>query len=575
MYSDKKNISILTSLLVAHGIQKAVVCPGSRNAPIVHNFSEHPLTKCFPVTDERSAGFFAIGLALATHQVVAVCVTSGSALLNLAPAVAEAHEQHIGMVVISADRPQQWIEQLDGQTITQPNVFGTMVNSSVNLPENIADEEEHWYCNRLINEALLATRSPLDGPVHINVPLAEPLFNFNVESLPEERVIRRHPATSDCSQVVRWLFEAKRPMVVMGQCAPKMPRSLWRKVIQLIDKTGVLLAERLSDLPQTIHVDEAMAIVADREEYVPDLIIYIGGVLVSKRMRHFLRKTHAQRVVMLSRDTIIHDVTMHLTDVVQANVEDFFSEVARMGDDHEGTDAVNPMPIPGKEQQEYHRKWASVFQFVENCAMSYLPAFSQMAAVKYFEEQLADMDYDFHVHYANSSSIRLANIYAGQHVYCNRGVNGIEGSLSTAAGFSAATDDMVFCIIGDLSFFYDQNALWNSNLKGNLRVILLNNGGGGIFSTLKGLELDETSKCLVAGGHHTRAQGICLQNDIGYLKAHDMEEMRIGIVTLLTKDTSRPMLLEIFTEAETDAKVMNDYYQTMNTYLLWQKENGK
>ena len=194
MYSEKKNINILTSLLVAHGIRHAVVCPGSRNAPIVHNLFEHPKIKCYPVTDERSAGFFALGIAQATQQAVAVCVTSGSALLNLAPAVAEAHEQHYRIVVISADRPQRWIEQLDGQTLPQPNAFNTLVNKSVTLPENINDDENHWYCNRLVNEALLATRFPADGPVHINVPIAEPLFGFTVEELPEERVIHRRVA---------------------------------------------------------------------------------------------------------------------------------------------------------------------------------------------------------------------------------------------------------------------------------------------------------------------------------------------------------------------------------------------
>ena len=183
----------------------------------MHNLCVHPKIKCYPVTDERSAGFFAIGLAQATHLAVAVCVTSGTALLNLSPAVAEAHEQHIPLVVISADRPQQWIEQLDGQTIPQPNAFNTLVNKSVSLPENIINEEDHWYCNRLVNEALLAIRFPSKGPVHINIPIAEPLFGFSVEELPQERVIHRSFEGCDGVQVARWLLEAKRPMVVMGQ----------------------------------------------------------------------------------------------------------------------------------------------------------------------------------------------------------------------------------------------------------------------------------------------------------------------------------------------------------------------
>ena len=570
MYSDKKNINILTSLLAAHHIRHAVVCPGSRNAPIVHNLCVHPKIECFPVTDERSAGFFALGVAQATRQVVAVCVTSGSALLNLAPAVAEAHEQHIRVVVISADRPQQWIEQLDGQTLPQPNAFNSLVNKSVTLPENITNEEDHWYCNRLVNEALLATRFPVNGPVHINVPIAEPLFGFSVEELPEERVIHRHIEGCDGTQVARWFLEAKRPMVVMGQYFSDIhlyDNDTRRKALELMDALGVVLAERLCNLPlQTIHVDEALALVEGQEDFFPDLIVFFGGTVVSKRLKQFMRKAKDAQVVMINQDGNIHDVSMHLNDVVRMrDVEELFYALLNLYDTN--------LELKSSETPVYHRKWEAVLCFASKFADNYQPAFSQMATVKYFEEQLTDMEYDYHVHYANSSPIRLANIFAGQPVYCNRGVNGIEGTLSTATGFAATTDDKVFCVIGDLSFFYDQNALWNQNLKGNLRIILLNNGGGGIFSNLKGLEQSEAKGRFISGEHHTQAKGICAQNDIGYLRACNMEEMQIGIVTLLTKDTMRPMLLEVLTDMEADTQAINDYYQQMKQ--LWQKENGK
>ena len=570
MYSDKNNINILTSLLVAHGIRHAVVCPGSRNAPIVHNLFEHPKIKCFPVTDERSAGFFAIGIAQATHQPVAVCVTSGSALLNLAPAVAEAHEQHVRIVIISADRPQQWIEQLDGQTLPQPNAFNSLVNISVTLPETVADDEGHWYCNRLVNEALLAARFPANGPVHINVPISEPLFGFTEKELPGERVIHRRFAGCDGVQVAKWFLKAKRPMVVMGQHFSDIhlyDNDTRRKAIDLMDAQGVVLSERLCNLPsQMVHVDEALSLIGDGEDYLPDVIVYFGGTVVSKRLKQFMRKAKDARVVMINEDGNIHDVMMHLTDVVQMrDVKEVFNALLNLYD--------TKFELKNSETQEYHRKWEAVLRFASKFADNYQPAFSQMATVKYFEEQLTDMEYDFHVHYANSTPIRLANIYAQQPVYCNRGVNGIEGTLSTAAGFATATDDKVFCVIGDLSFFYDQNALWNQNLRGNLRIILLNNGGGGIFSNLKGLEQSGARDLLIAGRHHTQAKGICAQNDIGYLCARDMEEMQIGVVTLLTKDTNRPMLLEVLTDMEADTKVMNDYYQQMKQ--LWQKENGK
>ena len=188
-----------------------------------------------------------------------------------------------------------------------------------------------------------------------------------------------------------------------------------------------------------------------------------------------------------------------------------------------------------------------------------------MAAVKALEKQLNAPKHgqSFHVHYANSTPIRLANIFARHSVYCNRGVNGIEGSLSTAAGFSCVTDENVFCVIGDLSFFYDQNALWNQNLKGNLRILLLNNGCGGIFNTLKGLEGSPARSRFVAAEHHTTAEGICQQNDVVYLQAKNMDEMQQGIDTLLSIKSNRPILLEVFTEAQTDAQVIQEYYSTL------------
>ena len=166
-------------------------------------------------------------------------------------------------------------------------------------------------------------------------------------------------------------------------------------------------------------------------------------------------------------------------------------------------------------------------------------------------------------HYANSTAIRLANIFAQHSVYCNRGVNGIEGSLSTAAGFSVVTEDNVFCVIGDLSFFYDQNALWNQNLQGNFRILLLNTGKGGIFNLRRGLEQSPARDKYVAAEHHTSAEGICQQNDIVYLKAENMEQLQQGVSTLLNINSSRPVLLEVFTDPAEDERVFKDYYKTL------------
>ena len=561
MYSNKENVNILTSLLLEYGVSDAVVCPGSRNAPIVHNLSVCEAIRCRPVTDERSAAFYALGLAIATRRPTVVCVTSGSALLNVMPAVAEAAYQHVPLVVISADRPQQWIDQLDGQTIPQPDALGRFVRKAVQLPEPHNDEER-WLCRRLVNEAMHLASCRQGAPVHINVPISEPLFEFNIEQLPQlSRFNNIKRATiKDASMDMPDAFHnATRPMIVIGQLAHG---TISHETIRSLSEKYVVMSEPLSNPSyMTIHFDEAIRYIVsdnssinddedDKTAYYPDYVIYVGDTLVSKPARRFLRNVKAPSCLITPDAADIHDPLMTLTDIVECDTDSINALLASLCDAPD-TD----------ERCRFHDRWQSFLDAYAAHADAYAPEYSQMATVKYFEEQLADLDIDICVHYANSSAVRLACIYAQHYVWCNRGVNGIEGSLSTAAGFSLATHDMTVCVIGDLSFFYDQNALWNSNLRGNLRIILLNNRGGGIFRQLPGLSDSPAADDLVMASHENTAQGICTQNDIGYMSAKNMDEMQIGVVTLLTRESERPMLLEVFTDSNDDVKALEKYFK--------------
>ena len=561
MYSNKENVNILTSLLLEYGVSDAVVCPGSRNAPIVHNLSVCEAIRCRPVTDERSAAFYALGLAIATRRPTVVCVTSGSALLNVMPAVAEAAYQHIPLVVISADRPQQWIDQLDGQTIPQSDALGRFVRKAVQLPEPHNDEER-WLCRRLVNEAMHLATCRQGAPVHINVPISEPLFEFSTEQLPQLSRFNniKRAAIKDASMDMPDAFhEAKRPMIVIGQLAHG---TVSHETIRSLSEKYVVMSEPLSNPSyMTIHFDEAIRYIVsdnssinddedDKTAYYPDYVIYVGDTLVSKPARRFLRNAKAPSCLITPDAADIHDPLMTLTDIVECDTDSINALLASLCDAPD-TD----------ERCRFHDRWQSFLDAYAAHADAYAPEYSQMATVKYFEEQLADLDIDICVHYANSSAVRLACIYAQHYVWCNRGVNGIEGSLSTAAGFSLATHDMTVCVIGDLSFFYDQNALWNSNLRGNLRIILLNNRGGGIFRQLPGLSDSPAADDLVMASHENTAQGICTQNDIGYLSAKNMDEMQIGVVTLLTRESERPMLLEVFTDSNDDIKALEKYFK--------------
>ena len=547
MYSNKENVNILTALLVAHGLRHAVCCPGSRNSPIVHNLHACPDIECYPVTDERSAGFYALGMSQALKEPVVVCVTSGTALLNLAPAVAEAYYQHIPLVVVSADRPQAWIDQLDGQTLPQPDALGRFVKKAVSLPES-HDDESRWYCNRLVNEALLETHHHGYGPVHINVPISEPLFDYTVSELPEERsicLLNPRCYKSLLLECVGQLYTSRKPMVIIGQMSTEglIPQDLYA-----ISLFAVVLNESLSVGEGGAHFDEVLYAVGDNPDYQPDFVLYLGDTLVSKRLKQWLRNLNDTHIWAVTEDGSIHDTSMQLYGVIEGHPADVIDDLV----DSAGIKAV-------QSTEEFKTRWDKVLAKVNKRVDNYQPAYSQMAAVKCFEESLGTAE-DEHVHYANSTAIRLANIYARHFVYCNRGVNGIEGSLSTAAGFSVVTDETVYCVIGDLSFFYDQNALWNQNLCGNLRILLLNNGRGGIFNLLKGLEESPARDQYVAAEHHTSAEGICQQNHITYLKAENMDEMQQGIDTLLYIESDRPVLLEVFTDSTEDERAFRDYY---------------
>lgn len=516
-YSSKENVNILTALLVAHGVRHAVVCPGSRNAPIVHNLEACPDIQCHPLTDERSAGFCALGMIDATNQPVVVCVTSGSALLNLAPAVAEAYYRHRPLVVVSADRPPQWIDQLDGQTLPQLDALGRFVAKAVTLPEP-ADDETRWYCERLVNEALLEHRAP----VHINIAISEPLFDFSCPSLPAVRCMERIEAEMPnhvLSHIGRMFMLSKRPMLISGQ-------------------------------PFNRRLDEMVMLVEHDESYVPDLVVYVGLPIVSKRVRKFLRRSKESWLINETGE--VSDPLMNLTKVI-------------VGDPDMVVDHLHF--LLEQDPHPFVQRWQTLAAKVDEAMSTFDAPFSQLLAVRQLEMRLSALPMVYR-HYANSTAIRLANSFATGALWCNRGVNGIEGSLSTAVGQAMGVSPWpLFCVIGDLSFFYDQNALWNNQLPSNLRILLLNNGGGGIFRLLPGLEQSPARDTLVSAAHHTTAAGICQQYGVGYRTAVDADSLTDGLQWLVSA-SDRPLLLEVTTDAAIDEQVMRSYYQTILRYPI-------
>ncbi len=552
MFSDKKSILQLTALLRAHGVTKVVLCPGSRNAPLVHTLSTHPDFTCYAMTDERSAGFFAIGLALNGGQPAAVCCTSGSALLNLHPAVAEAYYQQVPLVVISADRPAAWIGQMDGQTVPQPDVFRTLVKKSVNLPEIRTDEDE-WYCNRLINEALLETRHRGKGPVHINVPVSEPLFQFTASELPPVRVITRYQGLNvydrNYNDLIDRLNRHKRRMIIVGQM--NLIYLFEKRYSKLLYKHFVWMTEHLGNRtipgPPIKNFDAALHALPDEkiEAMMPDLLITYGGHVVSKRLKNFLRQHPPKEHWHVSPDGEVVDLYGTLTTIIEMDPFEFLEKIAGL------LDTAAP---------EYPRTWETYSKTIPEPQFAY----SEMAAVGALVKRLPEHCV---LHLANSSAVRYAQLYPlpdEVEICCNRGVNGIEGSLSSAVGYAACSEKINFVAVGDLSFFYDMNALWNGHIRPNLRILLLNNGGGGVFHTLPGLDMSGTSHKFITAVHKTSAKGWAEERGFLYLRAENGEQLEEAMQMFVRPEPAeKPVLLEVFTNKNKDARILKDYYQQL------------
>ena len=371
-------------------------------------------------------------------------------------------------------------------------------------------------------------------------------------------------------------MRAKKPMVVMGQDYPQTRVRaigyLSSRAVMLVEPTTLNLPDEnylVSDFkgnPKVVNFDEVLYKVGDDEDSMPDFILYVGGNLVSKRLKQFLRLAAKKGATVwrASVDGDYIDTFMHVDTIFQCDVDQMALEM--MSYESFSEDHVNA----------YRERWDNVLLAAKHHASDYEPPFSSMAAVKAFQTAYEALPKDdileSRLVYGNSMAIRLACIYSHYYVHCNRGVNGIEGTLSSAVGLSiylseshcsdAKSQQKVFCVLGDLSFFYDQNALWNQNLNGSLRILLLNNGGGAIFAKFKGLKESAAREKLVMAEHCTSACHICQAQNVAYQNADDMSSLHEGIDWLIHTESDRPMLLEVLTDIETDNQVIEEYYNS-------------
>lgn len=560
MYSTKKNVLQLVALMRAHHIKYAVLCPGSRNAPIVQTLAACPDFTCYSIVDERSAAFFALGLAQAHHAPVAVCCTSGTALLNMAPAVAEAYYQEIPLLVISADRPESWIGQKDGQTLPQPRVFGALVQQSVQLPEP-TDRESAWHCNRLINDALLALYAhEVYGPVHINVPISEPFLDFSATELPVERRIKRLVRGDSFPEFIEMWNKASKVMVVVGQMKPDYEYDcLFR---ELEEKGCVVVYEQLSNCPDTqcnesgiyYHPDwnlmttEARRILSEGTPFpLPELVLCCGGHIVSKNIKKFLRALpEGTLFVQSANHGDLADTYQRASHLIEGNILSILWDIANNGN---------------RKDLHHQKAWSSLSENVHKAIGALPPSHSSIYRVRQIMELLP---HPSALHLANSNAVRLAELATlnpDVQVFGNRGTSGIDGSLSTAAGYAAADLRNTYIIIGDLSYFYDLSVLRHSSLFPRLRIVLLHNGGGAIFQTLPGMSQASQLKLFIAASHSTETFGWLQDCGIAhYLIEQPGKDSEETLQLFLEDHQPRPALLELRFDAESDRLAYEAFY---------------
>ena len=536
----------------AKQIKHIVISPGSRNAPLTIGFSNDPYFSCYSIVDERCAAFFALGMAQQLRQPVAVVCTSGSALLNYYPAFAEAFYSDIPLVVISADRPSNKVDIGDGQTIRQANVLANHSAYNANLSDAPHSDKSNFYeLNTALNTAIAQ-----QAPVHINVPFEEPLYltteeryTFENQLLPPADIALDDAAA--ITFVKRWNTAAKK-MILVGVLPPN---SVEADYVQRLaqDPSVLVLTETTSNLhdPHFIPCIDKLLTYSEKDPALkealrPDLLLTFGGLVVSKKIKQFLRTfqpSYHYNVDLYKG----YDSYFCLTAHFKSDINTFLKKIGHY-----------LLSVPS----DYQKKWLEVKNEIQQKHLEYQND-TPFSDFKVYAELFNTIPKHYMVQISNSSAIRYAQLMKSDptwKVYCNRGTSGIDGSTSTAIGAAVASGAPTVFVTGDLSFFYDSNALWNKYIPKNFRIILLNNEGGGIFRILPGDTSDPNFEYFFETPHKLTAEHLCKMYGITYYQANNYSDLQKGLRAIFTDDHA-PKLLEIHTPRKINDKVLLKYFE--------------
>lgn len=558
-YSDIKSVQALIIMLKEYGIKKIVLSPGMRNVPIVHSVEQDDYFQCYSMVDERSGAYFAMGLAQASGEPVAICCTSGTAAVNYSPAVNEAFFQNVPLVVITADRNPYYLYQLEDQSLPQSHLYNGVCKKSVTLPI-VKDNIDYCYCTRLLNEAFLELNHNGRGPIHINIPLEGDITSFNTEELPDLTPIKRITLSRYTAKEKEALKNKlkcfKRILVIYGQSLPVSEAQKFMIENFVSHYGGVIAVEHISNLKCKGAINTYLACSALTvdvfEKIAPDLVISIGGQYLSP-LRQLLmncRKSFEHWCVNESGTVVDH--LRKLTHIVEASAEEFFG----VFNDSDSSNII---------ENEYLNLWNERLTRIKG-AEGYNFSYSNNYAVKKVMENVPKGSL---MHFGTDTIVRLSqcfNLDESINVYANRGTTGIDGSLSSFIGQAAASDKLSFLLIGDLSFFYDMNGLWNRYVGENIRILMCNNEGGETFYWNSAKSIS-TRHVHIAAEHFATAEGWAKSQGLKYLSARNIDEFDSQLPVFLSQESDAPIFFEVFTKKDKDAELMEEFYEKYRLVL--------
>ncbi|WP_439883245.1 2-succinyl-5-enolpyruvyl-6-hydroxy-3-cyclohexene-1-carboxylic-acid synthase [Pontibacter sp. MBLB2868] len=549
----------IAEICAQKGVENVILSPGSRCAPLTISFARHKDLKVRTVSDERAAAFIALGMALTSGTPTVLICTSGTAALNYAPAVAEAYFQQVPLLILTADRPPEWIDQLDGQTIRQQDVYGRHIKKSYTFPVDFSNDDAVWHSERIVSEALNEAVAFPAGPVHINVPLREPFYPATGEVIEfgkKIKVINEEESDFTLSpslslKLQEEILRYRRVLVVAGQQA--FDAGFLQSIHAFSESTGALVVadiiSNLQKLPQAVRFQDVFLACPDTEKLrtlQPDLLITFGKSIISKSLKLYLRNHKPEAHWHIQPAGQVADTFQSLTKIVRCNASSFFAGLT-------GSTKIDA---------SFRNAWRSMESKAGEFLNSYVnkAGYQELSIVAAVLKQLPKKS---NLHLANSMAVRYANILALQpeqevEVFANRGTSGIDGSTSTAVGCALTSSAVTTLITGDLAFFYDRNALWHNYMPQNLRIVLLNNHAGGIFRLIDGPKQQPELEPYFETVQVLNAENTARDFNLAYTAVHSLKELDKALESLFAADSGAG-LVEVFTESPVNADAFNEY----------------